>query len=404
MNAQKARRAPVAAVPQEGPTPERGQNLSTLRDLLSQEHEEILGPGEVTWCLMTSQVLVGGRAITDTDITAARVRLEVHQSASGKPLKFTAEDVERVLALVAQEHQVHPIQEWLKGLRWDRVSRVGEIAKALGQSPDGLQALLLRRWLVSAVARALKPGEKVDTVLVLVGAQGVGKSTFFSALAGPGWHTDSPVAIGDKDGMMVMREAWIVEWAELDSLRRARDQEAVKAFLSSSVDTFRPPYGHGVVKQPRHCVITGSTNSAEFLYDSSGSRRFWPVTVPGRIDLDWVKANRDQVWAEAVNLYQAGERWWLDEEEAAQLVDASVDHLAQDPWIGPIEDWLEQQGQVTEVTTAQLLGGALEKRPDTWGRADETRVGAILRQLGWTDRQRVRRGEKRPYVYRRPGR
>lgn len=380
------------------------QDFTTLCALLDDpmSRESVAGPGEITWCEMTSTVKLGGREIGEVDLSAIRLGLESqHRSTDNKPLKFSEEDVAKALSLLSRRKTVHPVRDWLLGLTWDGHHRIeAELPQVLGHEPASFATILLRRWMVSAVARALKPGCKVDTVLVLVGGQGAGKSSFFGALAAD-WFTDSPVNVGDKDGKLVMRRAWIVEWAELDAMRRARDQEAIKAFLSARVDLFRKPYGRDVVEAPRHCVIVGTTNNSEFLHDTTGNRRFWPVEVRGGIDVEWVKANRDQLFAEAVALFNDGDQWWLTQEEDAYLAEQNQEHEAHDVWTEAISDWLQKNFLLAEVTAAQLLNEALGKDLDALNDFDSKRVASILKQLGWKS-VRVRRGGEIRRAYARP--
>lgn len=380
-------------------------DFTTLCALLDDpvHREAVMGRGELTWCEMRQHPRIGGRPVLEPDYPKIRAGLESFRRASdGKPLRFSLADIASAVPMLASRRTIHPVREWLTGLAWDGVPRVGQLAVALGQAPDSFAATLLRRWLISAVARPMTPGCKVDTVLVLVGQQGAGKSTFFSELAGEGWHTDSRVDVADKDGKLVMRQAWVVEWAELDSMRRAKDQEAVKAFLSARVDVFRRPYAREVQEAPRHSVVVGTTNNKEFLFDSTGSRRFWPIQLAGRVDLQWVRAQREQLWAEAVAAFRAGEQWWLTPDEDAQLVETNAEHEAQDVWADPVRDWLEEHRGLQEVTVGQVLKLALNRDVEDWSRADEMRASAILRQLGWTGPNRTRRDGEVLRVWRRP--
>jgi len=380
------------------------QSFTTLCALLDDpvHRETAMGLGELTWCEMASKARVGGRAIEEGDLPAIRLALESHtRSTDGKPLKFTCGDIAEALTMLARRCTVHPVRDWLNSLVWDGTHRTGELGLALGHGTASLESSLLQRWLLSAVSRALVPGSKVDTVLVLVGDQASFKSTFCDVMGSP-WFTDSPVYTRDKDGKMVMRQAWIVEWSELDSMRRSKDVEQLKAFLSSRVDTFRPPYAKTLVTAPRHCVIVGTTNDPQFLHDPTGNRRFWPVAIKGRIDIEWVRQHREQLWAEAVHLYRAGERWWLDETESGLLEEASHDHESHDAWSPLVEDWLEEHKTTQEVSVGAVLELGLDKEHDTWTRGDEMRVAAILRSLGWGGPTRSMRDGVRRYLWTRP--
>lgn len=390
-------------VPSQVRTDFHAKDFTTLVSLLDDPvyREPIMGAGELSWCEMTWRVRFAGRELAETDFSAIRLGLEgvTRGSSDNKPISFREDDIARALSMLARRKPVHPVRDWLRGLKWDGWQRIDtELPQLFGHQPDSFAARLLRRWLISAVARGMRPGCKVDTVLVLVGEQSSFKSTFFDVMGGA-WFTDSPVQAGaDKDGKLVMRRSWIIEWGELDAMRRARDQETIKAFLSQRVDVFRKPYGRDVAEAPRHCVIVGTTNHKEFLFDPTGSRRFWPVEVLRKIDIGWVRAHREQLWAEAVQLFNAGEQWWLTAEEDLDREAVALEHQAEDVWTDPVKDWL---GFQSSVSIAQVLVEAIGRPLEQHTRADEMRIGAILRGMGWTQQRRREAGTVRR-VYVRP--
>jgi len=377
------------------------QNFRTLLSVLddSVSREAIMGPGELFRDEMTGGIVYSGKPIGEVDLSVIRLGLESEsKSTDGKPLMFGEEDIWKALSVLAARRSVHPVREWLSSLQWDGVERIASrLPQALGHEPDTLQAWLLRKWFISIIARPMRPGCQVDTVLVLVGPQGIWKSSFFGSIGGQ-WFTDEPMLPGDKDGKMLLRKNWIVEWAELASMRKAKDQEAVKAFLSQRIDQFRPPYGRDIIEAPRGCVIVGSTNDPEFLHDRTGSRRFWPIRVNG-IDLPWVQANREQLLAEAFQLYMAGEQWWLEPEYDRLLTKQNVAHEDSDAWEQLVEDYLEKHC-LFEVTIAAVLDGAIAKHASQWTHGDEIRIGRILQGMGFRSHQ-VRREGSRVRIYER---
>lgn len=411
----------AVAIPAEVRTERFAQDFTTLCALLDDpmHREAIMGRGEITWCEMTWRVRHAGRELSEVDLSTIRLGLEAQgRSTDGKPLKFSEDEIAKALSVLARRKAVHPVRAWLQGLRWDGVERVESgLAAALGHEAHGFTGRLLVRWMVSAVARAMSPGCKVDTVLVLVGNQGDRKSTFFEILGGS-WFTDTPVHVGDKDGKLVMRRAWLIEWAELESMRRAKDHEALKGFLSARVDLFRKPYGREVVEAPRHCVIVGTSNPRDYLNDSTGNRRFWTIEVPRRIDFDWVREHREQLWAEAASIYSGAQacarcrpqlphsrcedhRWWLTDEEDGWLAEHNKSHEAQHPWTDIIRDWLSAHPVFAEVTSAQLLVEVLDMEAGQATRAAETAIGNVMAALGWEKRRRRAPGGVR-WVYVRP--
>jgi predicted P-loop ATPase len=371
-----------------------GQDFTTLVTLLDDPvHREAIfrERGELTINEMTDRPMWNGREIGDGDLSSIRLGLEAQgRSIEGKPLKFGRDDLRQAIGLLASRRRVHPVREYLRGLKWDGLQRVdAELPTRLGQPIDGLEAHLLRRWLISAVARALQPGCKVDAMLVLVGPQGCGKSRFCEAIGGQ-WFTDEAINLEDKDSKLLLRSTWVLEWSELESMRRARDAESLKQFLSERVDKYRPPYAHELVERPRHCVFIGTTNNEEFLTDPTGNRRFWPLSVQ-HVDVDWVLANRDQLLAEAVAAFDAKEPWWLEDDYAGVLREKQRDHEVRDEWFTVVAGWLKSKPAITEITTGSVLEQVIEKPRGQWSRGDEMRIGAALRAYGW---ERIRRAAR----------
>jgi len=242
------------------------------------------------------------RAMMDTDTTTA-VRCFNRNGYPDATKNGTADALE----LVAMQSIISPVRHFLESLSWDGKPRVANwLTDYCGAVPSDLTAKVGKAWLVSAVARALQPGCKADCALVLEGKQGAGKSSILRALGGE-WFHDGLSNLHDKDASSGLRGKWIIELPELSAMRRS-DAEAVKAFLSRTEERYRPAYGRAEVIEPRRCVFAGTTNRSDYLTDDTGGRRFWPVVV-GAVQLVALTRDREQIWAEAVTLYRAGERW-----------------------------------------------------------------------------------------------
>ena len=352
-----------------------GPRRATLSEIVAAIGADILEGHALRLNEMTGNVEHGGRPISDVWLAALRTKLEeTAQLLAGK------EDTHDAVALVAHRNPHHPVREYLNGLIWDCRSRLEDFRRALGAEDTPLVRAILKCWLISAVARASAPGCKVDTMPVLVGPQGRRKSTAVRILAGD-WFNDTTISIGTKDALTLLRQAWIHEWAELDTLRRARDLEAVKAFIVSQSDIYRPSYGRLDVRVPRSSIFVGTTNSKEFLGDDTGNRRFWPITV-GQIDTAALASMRDQLWAEAVALFRAGERWYLADEREQELRVVHKEHRIRDAWEGPIAAHLSRM-MYGDVTTADVLEHALAKPTGQWSSGDARRVAVVMRELGW---------------------
>ena len=329
------------------------------------------------------------RRMRDEDLT--RIRLSIARTYG---VEFGADSMQAVLTETAQQRTFHPVLRYLKGLLWDQKPRIDcFLSTHLGVVDSPLTRAISRRWFISCVARAAGKGEapvKVDTVLILKGAQGAQKSTCFKILAGADWFSDTQLDLRSKDAYQAIRGVWIYELAEL-AATRPRDAETGKAFLSAQTDRYRPPYGRNVVESHRQCVFVGTTNEETFLADPTGARRFWPVTVGDRLDLEAVRRDRDMLWAEAAEAYRKGETWWLSRDEDLALAEAQEQYQHEDPWTVAVREWLTTQPSGGGVVVSEILEKAIEMDTDKWGKHHEMRIGGILTSLGY-DRKRVRMG------------
>jgi predicted P-loop ATPase len=298
-------------------------------------------------------------------------------------LDLTVTDLDAAVVLVAEANEHNSARDWFESITWDGVNRVDTwLTRYIGSGSGPYVSAVGRWWLISAVARVYKPGCKADHMLILYGDQGVGKSSAAGLLAGPEWFSDSPVPIGSKDAYLALQGKLIVEMAELDSVNRA-EASAVKGFISAQTDCFRPPYGRRNVDVPRQCVFIGSTNHIEMLRDETGDRRFWPVTCGNEIDRAGIQRDREQIWAEAVALYKAGERWHpFTAEERRLCKEAQTTHQSRHPWTDKILDWAAW-GEVAEATLVDVMEKALGMEAKSWGVGDVQTAKACLRQAGW---------------------
>jgi putative DNA primase/helicase len=245
------------------------------------------------------------------------------------------------------------------------------------------------RWLISAVARVMRPGCKADCVLTLAGLQGANKSLSLRVLAGDAWFADSPLPIGEKDGAQNLRGKWVWELAELSSVQ-GRTFEAVKAYLSSAEDTYRPSYGRETVTVPRQTVFCATVNpetGRRFLSDRTGNRRFWLVQVARTpadpVDVAALEAERDQLWAEALAMFDAGERWWLSAEHEAELAGVQEDAQGEiDAWAPLVADWLHRPDAPGWFTLAAAARAAVGLEEARLSKKDAERVADCLKHAG----------------------
>jgi predicted P-loop ATPase len=294
------------------------------------------------------------------------------------------------VAVASADHPVHPVREYLNGLVWDQTKRLdGWIFQCLGAQPDGEDAperlaqmkylkAVGSAWMISAVARVFQPGAKADCCLILEGRQGLKKSTALKVLGGE-WFTDQLSDLSQKDACMQVHGVWIVEIAELDAMTRS-EVSAVKSFMSRTTDHFRPPYGRRVGDFPRQCVFAGSVNLSTYLKDETGARRFWPVKC-GEIDIPLFEADRDQLWAEAVARYKAGEPWWIEDQAIEATAQAEqAERYQSDAWDSIIAEFCAVRD---DVSVKEILADGLKLDVSRWGQAESNRVSRALRSLGW---------------------
>ena len=290
--------------------------------------------------------------------------------------------VATVVNVVAERNSYHPVRDYLDALQWDGVERVPDVlCRYYGGKDHPLYRRISACWMVSSVARIYDPGCKVDSVVILAGNQGVGKSTGLRAMMpDPGWFSDAALDLDHKDALMKIHAGiWWYELAELADVGK-KEVEKVKSFISESSDQFRPPYGRRVVTYARSVVFSGTTNAARFLKDPTGSRRFWPVETGG-IDIEAIKRDRDQIWAESVVRFRRGDQWYLSRADGRTLQALSDEFQEVDSWEPLIAQFVEDLRGV-KFSTSQLFDGPLQLTPDRRHRGHDNRIATILKAMG----------------------
>jgi putative DNA primase/helicase len=311
------------------------------------------------------------------------------------------------VSLVAKERQRHPLRNRLLSLKWDERTRLcGWLRDYLNATDDPQYlAAVGMAWMIGAVARVMQPGAQVDHVLVLAGQQGAGKTQTARILAlEPEFFLGNLPDLRNKDAALVLSGRWIVELAELSAVRRA-EVESTKSFITQCEDTYRPPYGRRSVSIPRQCVFLGTTNEAYFLRDRTGNRRWWPVSV-GTVDLELLRRDVQQLWAEAVHLYQCGQPWHLTGETLKLAGDAQAERIALTEVDVAIAEYLSQLPS-DRVTTRDVMQNALHLDPMSSSYAEQaqrlgSQVANAITAAGW--QYLTRKGNGRDRVYVRQGR
>ncbi len=321
--------------------------------------------------------------------------------------------VGQAVETVAREHTFHPVRDYLEFVRWDGDPRLDTwLTEYLGVPPSNYAAAVGAKWMISAVARVFNVGCKADYALILEGPQGIRKSTAINTLADP-WFSDDMPEIGEgKESAISIAGVWIMELAELSSMCGPRvNMDKVKAFMSRKTDRFRPPYGKRAQEFPRQCIFAGTTNNLEYLSDSTGARRFWPV-VASRIDIERLRRDRDQLWAEAVVRFRDGEAWYLDDPSVIlEAEEHQADRYTADAWEGLIAGWCKfpmrrfhpQDPSLSSTRESILVEDVLKfcigKEEKHWSQGDRMRIARILGRCGYR-RRRIRNDDGgREYRY-----
>jgi putative DNA primase/helicase len=249
--------------------------------------------------------------------------------------------------------------------------------RAMGAEDTEYTRAVGRNFWRSLVARPLQPGCQSDSMVVLEGEQGMRKSSACRIIAGD-WFADTDQMPGNKDFCILLQGKLLVELGEMHAFSRA-EVTAVKTAVSRRVDSYRAPFGRHSKDHPRQGSLIGTTNQFEWAQDSTGNRRFWPIRCK-QIDLEWLAANRAQLFAEAVRDIKAGRPWHeVPQEEARAEQEA---RYQADPWEAAVQDWVTRTAK-SEATSLEIMQQACNKDVSTMTGADGRRIAAIMRRLGW---------------------
>lgn len=296
--------------------------------------------------------------------------------------RFARGTIEDAMLAEAAVRRFHPIVDWLDALRWDGKPRIDTwLTNTFACDNTPYHKAVAAKFLIAAVRRVRQPGCKFDYMLVLEGLQGIGKSQSLRELFTIDWFSDAiPPDLNSRDAAMALLGVWCLEFAEIEHLIR-NEVETIKAFLSRAVDRYRPPYGKAYVDRPRQGVLVGTTNADDYLRDSTGNRRIWPVKCQCASP-DWIRVNREQLWAEAAHREANGESVWMEDADLQQSAsEAQADRMSSDMWADVVAAWLIER---REARIPDIMTDALSIPRERQGKSQEMRVAGILRQLGWT--------------------
>lgn len=280
------------------------------------------------------------RELADEDLAGLRIFLESEYHITG------AYKIQDAFDSFIDQRAIHSVREYIKGLKWDGVKRIDTaFIDFLGADDTPYIRKSARKIFCAGIARIFAPGIKFDYLPALIGAQGIGKSTFIRIM-GKGWYSESLKIsdMKDKTAAEKLLGSWVIEISEMDGMNTTK-ADTLKSFLSAQQDKYRPAYGRETVTNKRQCIIIGTSNEREFLKDDTGNRRFWPIDVgkntPAKSVFTELPEVIDQMWAEAYVLWVLGEPLYPDAEMAEEAEREQEAHRYEDPRKGIIEEFLK---------------------------------------------------------------
>jgi predicted P-loop ATPase len=297
--------------------------------------------------------------------------------------------VRQGITSAAAQRERNSVTRWLDALKWDGRARLGSwMTDYLGTPNDDYHCRIGRNWLISMVARAYQPGCQVDTVPVLQGAMGKGKSSAVAILGGE-WFAALPENFGSVDFFQCIQGKWLIEIPDLAGFR-GRDHTIIISAISRRVDTYRASYGHHPEDRPRRTVFAITTElSAEYLSEGRGRRRFWPIEC-STIDCTALATDREQLFAEAMAAYRSGEKWWEVTDDIAERQDVLV---SEHPWTRSVLAYCKGK-EVLGVHAGDILELALSIRLQDQHDGQKGIVSKILSMDGWKQNNTSRKGER----------
>ena len=329
-----------------------------------------------------------GREIKDSDYVDIRMILERND------YEPNAKDVPACVLRAAEDSAYNPVADYLSNLVWDGKHRIERWLPVVFEADDTeINRAFGKMFLIAAVARALNPGCQVDTMLIIEGDQGIRKSTAMAELFGADFVNGSIQKFTGSDVGLAMQGVWAVDLGELSAFKGTAVQ-TIKNFITLRTDSYRPPWGRHFIKRPRRIVFVGSTNEDSYLNDATGARRFWPFHAR-KVHIDRLRDNRDQLWAEAVHCFKAGEQWWIDKgshlDQLAQHVQS--ERYKEDVWAQAIDIFLNlSETKIRGCVTANEILTHLAIAADRKNADTEARVTDHLRVRGWVKNRCMRHG------------
>jgi predicted P-loop ATPase len=382
--------------PAEGNRQTGGVIMNDRKRMISCQHNALVWLTEhqkastITMDTFKQTIAVDTEALTDETVIEL-----VRQMEASTMIHWAKDHVWSAAVSLGARHATSSLRTWLDSLRWDRKQRLRTFfTDAYGSEMSDYTAACAKVLFLSAVARAYQPGCQADVMVVLIGDQGIGKSKGIAELVpDPSWYTDDLGGdLHDRKAGEGLQGKWVIEFGEFARINRAT-LDVVKSFISRRVDHYRPAYGRVAKDFPRQCIFVGTTNNPLPLQDLE-NRRFMPVHCPK--DVTDIAAQREQLWAEAVHRYKAGEPWWISEKALLKTVKEQQEEARQhDEW----EDLLREELKLLSHITLAEAAGRLGLTKDRLDKGTQIRLGLVMKAIGFS-RKRETTGT-RPYYWER---
>lgn len=319
---------------------------------------------------------------TDRETRAVTVAIQQQLGLS----KFHMDLIRHAITHAAECNAKHSLTDWLNGLEWDGRERLETwLADCAGVEFNDYSRAVARNWLVAMVARAYKPGCKMDNMPVLEGVSGLNKTQFLEVLGGE-WYEAVPTEFGTKDFLQNIKGVWLAEIPDMTGFNRA-DHSTVISMLTVRFDKYRKAYGYESERHARTTIFAATSETDEYVGDARGKRRYWPIRCTD-INLDGLRGQRDQLFAEAVQRYRDNAKWY---EMPGSAAEEQNDRVTEDPWVRLILTYADQRwsqmgrvGAQPRIYMADILIDGLKLPPHQQGVRESRRVGAILKANGWS--------------------
>lgn len=337
---------------------------------------------ELRWSMFDRMIYLGKEKMSTT--ISGKIQIEINKFFKGSSI--SVKELQRVIDYVANHNIFNPLEEFFTALPKPTTSHLDSyLVDVCGVVDTPINRILGRKWLISAVARGMKPGCEVHSALILYGDQKAGKTSFFKIMnPDPNWYLNGKVDLSNtQKATQTFQGKFLIEFGELAQLKKNQIED-VKDYLTTKIDTYVPKFENYPVDVPRMMVFGGSSNHKDMLSDATGNRRFWCVEIPKgvQIDLKRLEEIKMDLWSEAYQAFLAGESWFLTKEQEEMLSESNNQFMEDDPLQGYLQEELELHGEDSFTATRV---NEMAKKYDN--KTHPRKVASVMSVLGWTSKR-----------------